>query len=104
MSAVAVLLCSTPVTPSPARNAAKRLRSETPSKLAQIGAEGAHDAGPDHAHAPEQQRHRAEQLDQDAGRGARRQRFNPGHGRQPAPGPNKIPSWLDRAWSRDGFR
>ena len=61
--AVAVLLCRMPVTPMPARSAAKRLLSETRS-VTQLGAKG-----PLHAvrtmRVPQQQRRRAEQFDQD---------------------------------------
>ena len=63
--AVAVLLCRMPVTPMPARSAAKRLLQRDPQQVAQLGAERPLHAGAHHAHAPQQQRHRAEQLDQD---------------------------------------
>ena len=67
MSAVAVLLCSSVVSPRPAANAAKRLPSAFDSKLAQVGAEGAQDAGLHHVQAPQQQRHATHQVEKDDG-------------------------------------
>ena len=64
ISAVAVLLCSSAVRPSPAANAVKRLFSAFDSSRAQVRAERAQDAAVDHVQAPQQQRHAAHQVEQ----------------------------------------
>ena len=64
IKAVAVLLCSSSVTPVPAAQARRRLRRAAPEHPAQLAAEGAQHAGADHVDAPEQERHLAQQLEQ----------------------------------------
>ena len=65
---VAVLLCSTAVTPRPAANAEARLRSARAEHGPQPGAEGALHAGLHHVHAPEQERDGAGEVEQGAGK------------------------------------
>ena len=61
---VAVLLCRMAVTPRPAANAASRLPQRGAEHAAQIGAEGALDAGLHHVHAPQQQGDGAGEIEQ----------------------------------------
>jgi hypothetical protein len=64
---VAVLLCTTAVTPIPARKAVRRLRKARPRKPRSLCAEDTLHAALDHVDAPQQQRHRAGELEQGDG-------------------------------------
>ena len=64
ISAVAVLLWMSPVTPSPARNAVKRLLMLLPQHAPQVGAVQAQDAGAHDVRAPHQQRYAGQQVEQ----------------------------------------
>jgi hypothetical protein len=61
--AVAVLLWSSAVRPSPAAKAVKRLFSPFASSPAEIGPERAQNPAVDHVEAPQQQRHAAHQVE-----------------------------------------
>ena len=65
---VAVLLCSTAVTPRPAANAAEAVAQRAAEHGAQLGAEGALHAGLHHVHAPQQQRDGAGEIEQRDGK------------------------------------
>ena len=65
ISPVAVLLCRSAVTPTPAAKARKRLRERRAEEAPQVGAEGADDAAVDHVQAPQQQRHAAHEVEKD---------------------------------------
>ena len=67
MSAVAVLLCSSVVSPRPAANAGEAVAERLRQHLAQVGAERAQDAGLHHVQAPQQQRDATHQVEKDYG-------------------------------------
>ena len=63
-SAVAVELCSSPVTPTPARNACRASVHAAPQDLTQRGAVHAQHAGAHDMRAPDQQGNRGQQIQQ----------------------------------------
>ena len=62
-----MLLCTTAVTPIPARKALKRLRKARPQEASELCPEDTLHAALDHVDAPQQQRHRAGELEQGDG-------------------------------------